>query len=67
MEDYEEARVALTKNEFNMLKSSANNETETTLRITNKNFHEEELPHKLLLGTSQKQKNNKFFCQQYVN
>ena len=43
MEDYEEARVALTENQLNMLKSSAKNETET-------------LPHELLLGTRQKRK-----------
>ena len=53
MASYEEARVKLTNTQLNKLKSLTKNKTGTTLRITKKNFQDEELPHKLLLTTRQ--------------
>ena len=49
MENYEEARVKLTNNKLNKLKFAAENKTGTKLRITKKNFQNEELPYKLFL------------------
>ena len=43
MANYEEARVKLTNTYLNKLKSAAKNKTLTTLRITKKNFQDEEL------------------------
>ena len=51
MVSYEEARVKLTNTQLNKLKSAAKNKTGTTLRITKKNFQDEELPHELFLTT----------------
>ena len=56
MENYEEAEVKLTNSQLKKLKFEANNKTETTLRITMKNFQDEELPHELFLTTRQKTK-----------
>ena len=53
MASYEEARVKLTNTQLNKLKCLTKNKTGTTLRITKKNFQDEELPHKLLLTTRQ--------------
>ena len=53
MTNYEEARVKLLTNELNKLKSAAKNKTRKTLRITEKNFQDEELPHEFLLTTRQ--------------
>ena len=41
----------LTNTYLSKLKSSAKNKTATTLRITKKNFQDEELPHELFLTT----------------
>ena len=49
MASYEEARVKLTNTQLNKLKSAAKNNTETTLRISKKNFQDEKLPHGLFL------------------
>ena len=45
MVNYEEAKVKLTGTELSKLKSAAKNNTGATLRITKKNFQDEELPH----------------------
>ena len=49
MANYSEARVKLTVTQLNKLKSVAKNKTGTTLRLTKKNFEDEELPHQLFL------------------
>ena len=54
MENHEETRFKLTNSWLNKLKSAAKNKTGTTLRITQKNFQNEELPHDLFLTTRQK-------------
>ena len=48
--------VKLTKTQLNKLKPAAKNKTGTTLRITKKNYQDEELPHELFLTTKQKAK-----------
>ena len=48
-----EARVKLTNTKLNKLKFTAKNKTETILRLTKKNFEDEELPSELLLTTRQ--------------
>ena len=54
MVNYKEGRFRLTNTELNKLKSTAKNRARATLRITKKNFQEEELPHELFLTTRQK-------------
>ena len=49
MRNYEKVRVKLTNKQLNKLKSAAKNKTGTTLKIKNKSFKLEELPHELLL------------------
>ena len=56
MVNYAEERVKLTITQLNELKSSAKEITGETLRITKKNFQDEELSHKLFLTTRQKTK-----------
>ena len=51
MANYQEARVKLTNTQLNKVKSAAKDKTETTLRITKKNFQDDELPHELSLIT----------------
>ena len=58
MANYEEARVKLTNNQQNKLKSAAKNKTGTALRIKNKNFQDEELSHELFLTTRQPNKHS---------
>ena len=53
---YEEGRVKLTNSELKEIKSAAKIKTGTTLRITQKNFQDEELPYELFLTTRQKNK-----------
>ena len=62
MASYEEERVKLTNTQLNRLKSAANNNTETTLRITNKNFQDEEFPQELILKRRQAAKTKNFFA-----
>ena len=62
MASYEEERVKLTNTQLNRLKSAANNNTETTLRITSKNFQDEEFPQELILTTRQAAKTKNFFA-----
>ena len=66
MANYEEARVKLANTQLNKLKSAAKNKTGTILRITRKNFQDEELPHELFLMLRQKNQNKKSLtiCQQ---
>ena len=45
MTNYEEVRVKLTNTQSNKLKSTAKNKTGTMLRVSKKNFEDEELPH----------------------
>ena len=54
MANYEETRVKLTNTRLNKLKFASKNTTGTTLRITQKNFQDKELPHELILTTKQK-------------
>ena len=54
MTNYEKARVKLTNNQLKGLESPAKSKTGTTLRITEKNFQGEELPHKQFLTKRQK-------------
>ena len=54
MANYEEARVKLTNTQLNRLKSVSKDKAGTILRITKKNFQDEELPHELFLTTRQK-------------
>ena len=51
MTNYEEARVKLTNCQLNKLNSAAKNKTGTTLRITKKNFQDEQLLCKLFVTT----------------
>ena len=51
MENYQEAGVKLTNIQWNKFKSAAKNKTRTILRITKKNFSDEELPYELLIKT----------------
>ena len=56
MANYEEARLQPTNTQLNKLKSAAKNKTGKTLRITKKNFQDEELTHELFVATGQKTK-----------
>ena len=56
MANYEETRVRLTKQITKPTQVCRKNKTVTTLRITKKNFEDEELTHKLFLTTRQKTK-----------
>ena len=56
MVNYEEARVKLTNIQLNKLKPAVEYDTATTLRITKKNFQDDELPHELFLTTREKTK-----------
>ena len=53
MTKYQEARVNLTNTQLNKLKSSAKYKAGTILRLNNKHFEHEELPHELLFLTRQ--------------
>ena len=53
MANYQEVRVKLTITQLNKLKSAAKNKTRTTLKLTEKNFEDEELSHELFLTTRQ--------------
>ena len=62
MTNYQEARVKVTNAHLNKLKSSAKNKTRTTLRLSKKNFEDEELPHELILWTRQTTKIRNVFA-----
>ena len=53
MANYQKARATLANTQLNILKSASKNKTGTTLRITKKNFKNEEFPHVLFLTTRQ--------------
>ena len=53
MANYQEAKVKLTNTQLNKLKSAAKNITGRILRLTKKNFEDEELPHELFLTARQ--------------
>ena len=70
MANYEEARVKLTNTQTGKSKSATKNKNEKTLRITKKNFQDEEFPHELLLTTKQKTKIRNVFANNmltYIN
>ena len=56
MVNYEEITVKLTNTQLNKLRFAVKNKTEKILRITKKNFQDEELPHELFLTTREKTK-----------
>ena len=53
MANYQEARVKLTNTQLIKLKSAAKNKMGTILRLSIKNFEDEELFHELFLTTRQ--------------
>ena len=53
MARYQETRVKLTNTQLNKLKSAGKNKTGTILRLTKKNFEDEELLNELFLTTRQ--------------
>ena len=53
MENYQEAKVKLTNTQLKKLKSAAKNKTKAIIKLTKKNFEDEELPHELFLTTRQ--------------
>ena len=53
MAKYQEARVKLANAKLNKLKSAAKIKAGTILRITKKNFQDEELPNELFLTARQ--------------
>ena len=62
MGNYGKARVKLTNAQLNKLKSASNKNTETTLKITKKNFQDEEFPQDLFLTTRQATKIRNVFA-----
>ena len=54
MVEYSKANVKLTSRQLKQLKTAVENKTGTTLRMSLKMFHGNDLPHKLLLTTRQK-------------
>ena len=60
MVNYEEITVKLTNTQLNKSRFAVKNKTETILRITKKNFQDEELPHELFLTTREKTKQKCF-------
>ena len=53
MANYQEVRVKLKNTQLNKLKSAAKSKKGTILRLNNKNFENEELPHELFVITRQ--------------
>ena len=51
MANHQEERVKLINTQLNKLKPAVKNKTGTLLRLSSKNFEDEELPHKLFLTT----------------
>ena len=56
MVEYNKLNVKLSDLQLNKLKSAVKNQTGVTLRISRKAFEGNNLPHELLLATSQKTK-----------
>ena len=61
MVEYSKVNVKLLDTQLKKLKDAVKNNTETTLRISLKMLHENDLPHELLLTTRQKTKLRKAF------
>ena len=61
MVEYTKVNVRLSDSQLKKLKDAVSNYTGTTLRISLKTFNGDNLPHELLLTTSQKNKNKKCF------
>ena len=59
---YQEGRVKLTNAQLNKLKSTAENETGTKLRLNKKNFEDKDLPHEIFLTTRLKTKIRNVFA-----
>ena len=57
MVEYNKVNVKLSDTQLKKLKNAVKNKTGTTLRINLKIFNGNELPHELLLRTSQKKQN----------
>ena len=62
MANYQEVRVKLINTQLKKLKAAAKYKTGTILRIINKNFEDEHLPHELFLTTRQTTKIIKVFA-----
>ena len=56
MVEYSKVNVKLSDTQLKKLKTAVKNKTGTTLRISLKMFHGNDLPHELLLTTRQKAK-----------
>ena len=56
MVEYTKVNVKSSDSQMKKLKDAVKNNTGTTLRISSKMFHENNLPHELLLTTRQKSK-----------
>ena len=61
MVEYSKVNVKLSDTQLKKLKTAVKNKTGTTLRISLKMFNGNNLPHKLLLTTRQKNKTKKCF------
>ena len=62
MANLQETRVKLTNTKLNKLNQAAKNKTRTILRLNEKNFEDEKLPHELFLTTRQTTKTKKCIC-----
>ena len=56
MANHREVRVKLTNTQLNKLKSAVKNKPETKLRMNQKNFGDEKLPHELILTAKESTK-----------
>ena len=61
MVEYGQVHVTLSETKLKKLKTVVKNKTGTTLRMSLNMFNGNELPHKLLLTTRQKNKTKKCF------
>ena len=61
MVEYNKVNVKLSDTQLKKFKNAVKNKTGTTLRIRLKMFNGNNLPHKLLLTTRQKNKSKKCF------
>ena len=67
MVEYSKVNVKISDAQLKNLKTVTKDKTGTTLRITFKMFHGNDLPNELLLTTRQLNKAMKCIYQQYVN
>ena len=58
---YQKVRVKSTITQLNKLKSAAKNKTGSILKLTKKNFQDEELPYELFLTARQTKKSRNVF------